>query len=548
MKIEPFFKKWALLFFLLILFGCNSSSGGENPPEAKDTENPSRPSSLDHSAIYSNKVSLSWPASTDNVGVSKYRIYRNGSLIAEITSTLTLYTSYIDSSVTDPARYCYSVSALDEAGNESEKSPETCFDGQVLIDAEPPSKPSGLTVSVSKNSAKLEWTASTDNVAVTGYFVYRNGRFIDYTQDTKFTDNDIAENSKYCYSVSARDMRGNESPGTEACLNTSAERIKWYFETSSYVVGNVGVVADGTVFAADENRLYAIDPEGREKWRYTPEEGNEYGSLLISPTGSIYLLTTENLYSINSDGLLKWKKSVRCGSLIAGSENGTVFVSDCDSIYAFTKDGSTIWQKNMPGSLVYGSGKTDMEGNLYLIEPGFLMAIASDGTEKWKAGNLGQAEMLNRQIAVSPDGNIYISSFSPPPGMTETLYSFSKGGTLKFTNSSMGYKPPIAIGADGIVYIGAKSDSLAALNPDGSIIWETKGAYPSAGVPPLSLSVGKNGGLLLVDSNSGYLRTFKPDGAADWIFFTGISRTIASVSADGTIITGSEKAIYALKP
>jgi C1A family cysteine protease len=62
-------------------------------------------------------VALNWSASTDNVAVAKYAIYRNGVKIGESTSL-----SYSDSATTTGVLYNYQVSAIDTSGNESAKS------------------------------------------------------------------------------------------------------------------------------------------------------------------------------------------------------------------------------------------------------------------------------------------------------------------------------------------------------------------------------------------------------------------------------------------
>ena len=49
------------------------------PPPPLDTEDPTTPQGLKAKAS-SNRVDLSWRASTDNVGVAAYEIFRNGSL------------------------------------------------------------------------------------------------------------------------------------------------------------------------------------------------------------------------------------------------------------------------------------------------------------------------------------------------------------------------------------------------------------------------------------------------------------------------------------
>ena len=59
-------------------------------------------------------VSLSWTAASDNVGVTAYRIYRDG--VLQITSTALLF---IDSGLQPSSSYLYSVTALDASANES---------------------------------------------------------------------------------------------------------------------------------------------------------------------------------------------------------------------------------------------------------------------------------------------------------------------------------------------------------------------------------------------------------------------------------------------
>ncbi len=57
-------------------------------------------------------------------------------------------------------------------------------------DGIPPSAPSGLTATAtSSSSVSLSWTASTDNVGVTGYNIFRNGIQIGTSTTTSYTDN-----------------------------------------------------------------------------------------------------------------------------------------------------------------------------------------------------------------------------------------------------------------------------------------------------------------------------------------------------------------------
>lgn len=79
-----------------------------------DTTPPSTPGSLAVTGTTSNSVSLSWNASTDNVGVTGYAVSRNGTEIATATGT-----TFTDTGRTASTSYTYTVKARDAAGNSS---------------------------------------------------------------------------------------------------------------------------------------------------------------------------------------------------------------------------------------------------------------------------------------------------------------------------------------------------------------------------------------------------------------------------------------------
>lgn len=323
----------------------------------KDTTPPSAPTNLTARADSSSTIFLSWNASTDNVRVAGYRIYRNGSLIATTTST-----SYTNSNLSPLTSYTYAVSAYDAAGNESARSnsvtvttptsnqvnnitirakgsyaggawpvmdvwvngskinsftvnsstykdyllsfnsspvtkvdivfvndyynPSTGEDRNLWVDyiivnnqkyesessyafidkgygsaafdaidvipgqegiywyaalrfslstSQPndnlsPSTPLNLkATSITSNSISLSWTASTDNVGVKGYKVYRNGVQISTTSSTTFKDTNLLPSTVYTYTITAFDEAGNESlPSDSVSIKTTAKKTRFF--------------------------------------------------------------------------------------------------------------------------------------------------------------------------------------------------------------------------------------------------------------------------------------------------------------------------------
>ncbi|HEX6074673.1 MAG TPA: glycosyl hydrolase family 18 protein [Micromonosporaceae bacterium] len=82
-----------------------------------DTTPPSAPASLRSTGTTSSSVSLAWNASTDNVGVTGYEVYRGTTKVATVTGT-----SHTDTGLAASTTYSYTVKARDAAGNVSAAS------------------------------------------------------------------------------------------------------------------------------------------------------------------------------------------------------------------------------------------------------------------------------------------------------------------------------------------------------------------------------------------------------------------------------------------
>ncbi len=192
--------------------GASLASGDSNAavavtPVPTDTQPPSTPANLGVDAVTTTTVHLSWDAATDNVGVTAYRLYRGGALLATLAGT-----SHDDTGLTPSTNYSYRVSALDAAGNESALSGAVSARSGDPDDTEAPSVPTGLQVgAVSTTTVQLSWSASTDNNAVAGYRIYRDGALVGTAAAASFGDTGLAVSTDYSYRVSAFDGADNES-------------------------------------------------------------------------------------------------------------------------------------------------------------------------------------------------------------------------------------------------------------------------------------------------------------------------------------------------
>jgi chitodextrinase len=182
----------ALLIMVASISGCGSS--GDHYP-------PSVPTGVQAAGVSSDSVQLNWTESQDDLLMLGYRIYRDGSRVGS-----TPLTSYTDTGLTPGTSYGYRVSAFDWIGNESPKS-TTLF--VATADGSAPSAPANLQgTAVSASRIDLAWTASTDNIGVTGYRIYRNAAVIGTTTGTSFSDTGLSEYTTYTYRVAAYDAGG----------------------------------------------------------------------------------------------------------------------------------------------------------------------------------------------------------------------------------------------------------------------------------------------------------------------------------------------------
>lgn len=192
-----------------VSYVCNGTGGASGQP---DTQAPSVPTGLMIVQVYQNALALSWNTSTDNVAVAGYKVYRNGSQIGTTSSNV-----YNDTGLVTNASYTYTVSAYDAVGNVSSPSAPLV----AYTDIHAPSVPAFLTMSTfTAKATDLAWQSSTDNLAVVGYNIYRNGAYLTSTAQTFYTDQNLAPDF-YCYYIAAYDNAGNESTQSDQQCATS---------------------------------------------------------------------------------------------------------------------------------------------------------------------------------------------------------------------------------------------------------------------------------------------------------------------------------------
>jgi len=365
------------------------------------------------------QINLAWTASTDNVGVTGYMAERcsgascsNFAQVAAPTAT-----TFNDTGLAASTSYSYRVRATDAANNLSGFSSTATTSTMAGPDTTPPSAPANLTATAaSVSQINLSWTASTDNVGVTGYRVERchgtacsSFAQIATPTTTAFSDTGLTASTSYSYRVRAADAANNLSTfsSTATTSTPSAASIsvsisptraaiavgqtQTYVATVSNDSQNLGVTwAVDTIPGGSAVTLGTIDANGK----YTPPASGTIGGthtisatskadITKNATASVAVTDLTGVFTYHNDnsrgganrkefGLTtSTVKTATFGKLFscavdsaiyaqplwipnltfgAAKHNVIVVATERNSVYAFDADASpcvTLWQRNL---------------------------------------------------------------------------------------------------------------------------------------------------------------------------------------------------------
>ncbi|MDR0269542.1 glycosyl hydrolase family 18 protein [Paenibacillus sp.] len=211
--------------------------GNTTPP---DTTAPTTPTHLNSPSQTATTITLNWDASQDNVGVTGYDVYQGQTLLTRVTGT-----TYTVTGLAPQTSYTFTVRAADAAGNISDPSaPLTVSTLAEGTDTQAPTVPTNLTVTThTDTTVSLQWGPSTDNVAVTGYDIYQGNTLVGTVSasSTSFTVSGLTPQTRYTFSVKAKDAVGNISPASNIVqVTTDASgpvTVPAWAPNTAYVVG-----------------------------------------------------------------------------------------------------------------------------------------------------------------------------------------------------------------------------------------------------------------------------------------------------------------------
>ena len=208
-------------------------------------QTPSVPTNLAAVALSSSQIHLSWTAATDDIGVTSYKIYRDGGASPIAAPALTGYT---DPGCTAGTAYSYTVSACDAAGNCS---------GQSIA----------ASTTTPLSSAGGEWilVPGSGALGTSDFYVMKyeaknvSGEATSQADSLPWTNITLAVSSAACSAVGAHLLTIPETQTINR--NIEAQAANWADGTIGSLVSAVGGLKRGNVGITDSASYNGLDPE-----------------------------------------------------------------------------------------------------------------------------------------------------------------------------------------------------------------------------------------------------------------------------------------------
>jgi outer membrane protein assembly factor BamB len=273
------------------------------------------------------------------------------------------------------------------------------------------------------------------------------------------------------------------------------------------------------MYAADAQHTGRSLAEGPDapsvKWMY--RAGLLANSPALGADGSIYFGCLDgNLYALDRGGSEMWAAPFgQVSGVPALSVEGVIHMGLASPVeemfYALNRDGSVAWTYHLEGYIVESSPVVGPEGIVYLAASnpqtagGQVIALRSDGSEVW---SFDAGSRVPLSPALGPEGTIYVGA------RNGNLYALNPDGTLKWQSPLGSVDSSAAVGSDGIIYVGASSTYQALSPDDGSQLW----SFPPVDGEPDSTPALGAGGRVYLTSNSNEIYALNADGTVAWTF------------------------------
>ena len=446
----------------------NAGGGGDTTP-------PSAPT-LSASVVSSSQINLSWTASTDNVGVTGYQIYRGGSLLTTVTGT-----SYSNTGLTANTQYSYYVRAKDDAGNGTNSNTVTATTQAgtpaptATISANPTSVSSG-------GSSTLTWS-STNATSCTASGGWSGSKAVSGTQ----TLTNLTATATYSITCTGA---GGTSPAASATVTVSGGGgVGTYsiFTTQT----PAGSYTDGTGVNYELGTKFMSNTAGQITGIRFYKASQETGT--ATRTGRIWSSTGTLLASVVFSGETAsgWQtQNLTTPLSIAANTTYVVSVNTRSAYYVATNNGLASSISNGPLSTIVGANgvygnpgaypTNTWQASNYFRDVVFTTGTPGDTTAPSTPTNLAAIAISSSQINLTWNAST--------DNVAVTGYQIFRDGTLLTTVTGTSYSNTGLTPSTAYSYYVRATDAAGNFSANSN----TVSATTQAATPPPTVMLSAN--------------------------------------------------------
>jgi len=394
-------------------------SGNYVPPTP-----PVAATNLDATATGMTTIDLTWQYG--GAGTDEFEIYRATELNGEYAVIhRTNNQSYIDNTGLIPGTtYYYKLKTVNENGS-SDFS--TVASDETFADSEAPSVPSFLTLaSETYTNVAFTWTASTDNVAVTGYEILIDGIVTDTTVTTSYMAMNLNPGTLYSFTVKAFDASQKKSAPSDALVVTTNMGQVFYSKDEGNLSSSStwGTETDGSGTTPNFNlngQIYQVAN------RTSTDLGSSLtiqgaASRLVVPAGVTLIVDQPLSAKLELQGNAEVQLDHQTiPEFISVSPTSTVYFNTVSTNIAAGQYGNVVLTGS--GNKNFGAGETTIHGDLTVSGPVALKGAPGNTSKLTLHGNL---EMYDTPGLLAADNTLDLTLANP------TSQSLTLPGSIDF--------------------------------------------------------------------------------------------------------------------
>jgi outer membrane protein assembly factor BamB len=319
----------------------------------------------------------------------------------------------------------------------------------------------------------------------------------------------------------------------------------WEFHVDN-IMNSPAIGSNGTIYVGSgDGNLYAINPNGKRKWKFKAGRAAEFGPT-VGSDGTVYVGSGRTVYAISPNGTKKWQFETESSLGNEGAPaigiDGTVYIhtwgnSGRSHFHTLNRDGSQRGHRSvfLEGGFAPSIG---IDGTIYIPQRSRHINIQRPNEyQKWEVAG---SNINLTPLAIGSDGTVYVGTSE------KKVYALDRNTGAKkwvfLANGWSNYCP--VIGSDGTVFVVSGKTVCAINGATGSKKWDSViGDYMLS-----SPVIGNDGTIYVVSRDKKIHALAGNTGEKQWEVNTrAIPERSPVIGSDGTLYVGLGNSLLALK-